>query len=198
MLGPRVLLSFALATATFATTLSARAAFSLDDEKRLARGEMVTEESEYVRGYDRYVGGVSYLIVDRRWDSLSQTARDIKKIPIVLPWVEHAKLVNVSAGGRASIRVTHKFGMFRASYTVVYEFKDGGRFGRFWLDPKGDNDLRDAWGFVRLTPIGDGSKTLVTVGMLYDLGPTVFRNLFEGRIKRLVLALPRRLANASS
>ncbi len=198
MTGRRALLASAILAFIAAWPATARAEFTSDVAARLAKGELVTEESDYLRGYDRYVGGVSYLVVDRPWDRLSETARDPKKIPSVLPWVKSAKVVQVTPGGRATIRVEHEFGVFHAGYTVVVEYKDKGRYGRFWLDPTADNSLRDAWGFVRLTPIGDGSRTLVTVGVLYDLGAGLFRNLFEARIKRLVLALPRRLANATT
>jgi hypothetical protein len=198
MPAPRALLALALGTAALLATLPARAEFTADDAARLARGEMVTEESDYVRGYDQFVGGVSYLIVPQRWERLSETARDVKKLPVVLPYVKSIKLLRVAPSGRATVRVEHQFGIMPAGYTVVYEFKDGGRFGRFWLDPTADNSLHDAWGFVRLTPIGDGSRTLVTVGILFDLGAGLFRNLFESRIKHLVLALPRRLANATN
>jgi hypothetical protein len=75
-------------------------------------------------------------------------------------------------------------------------FGEKGRFGRFWLDPSADNALEDAWGFIRLTPLPNG-RTLVTYGLLFDLGSGVIRALFEGKIRKAALEYPRRLAYAT-
>jgi hypothetical protein len=193
---PRVLGALFVALAIAATSAPARAGFSADQQKRLDRGELVVEPMEYERGKHEYVGGVSYAISTTPIERLSEIARDPKRLPELLPAVEKVEVLSISEKtGIAKIRVTHKLGPTRGSYTFLCMFHDGGLLGRFWLDPTADNALDDAWGYVRLTPLG-GGRTLVTYGLLYDLGPGVIRMLFEARIRNVALEYPLRLAHA--
>ena len=62
---------------------------------------------------------------------------------------------------------------------------------------EGDNDLADGWGYLRLTPLPAG-KTLVTWAVLFDVGEGVTRALFEAKMQRAALDVPRRLAHAAA
>ena len=193
-------LALAIVVATLTLTApSARASTSLsgDQQRALDTGELVVAPLEYARGDQHFVGGVSYFVASAPIERLSMVARDPARWRALLPNVESAELVSVSKAGVARVRVTHRLGFTRGGYTLVCAFQDHGRFGRFWLDLGADNALEDGWGFVRLTPLSDG-RTLITYGLLFDLGPGLLHALFEGRIRRAALEYPRRLAHAAS
>lgn len=173
----------------------ASAAFSPDQQARLDAGELVVEPLEYSLGDRKFVGGVSYTVATAPIEQLSVAMRDPTRLSELLPSVEKVELLSVSKTGVGRVRVTHKLGFTRGSYTILCLFHDAGRLGRFWVDPTADNAVDDAWGYMRLTPL-PGGRTLVTFALLFDLGPGMLRALFERRIQRLALEYPRRLAHA--
>lgn len=176
----------------------ARAAFTEEQTAELARGELVTETAEYDAGSHHFVGGVSYQIVNAPALRLSLIARDVTRYSELLPNVIDAQLVEVLPSGTGKVRVTHKMGFVRGGYTMKIGFSEAGMLGHFYLDKSADNALDDGWGFVRFTPLGDGARTLVTYGVLFDLGGGLIRALFESRIQLAALSYPRRLADAAA
>lgn len=165
------------------------------DKARLAKRESVIEPTTHVKNGQRFVGGVVYRIVDADADHVSKIFRTPGRWVDVLPRARDVELLRIDEKGQAHVRVRHQFGLFSGSYDVIVAFTDQGRFGRFWIDQHGDNDLLDGWGFLRLTPLPAG-KTLVTWAVLFDVGEGVTRALFEAKMQRAALDVPRRLAHA--
>ncbi len=192
----RALVVGALALAATTAVPRASAGFSDDEQARLDRGELVVAPVVYERGERTFVGGVSYFEATAPIERLSVVARDPSRLKDLLPAVEQVELRSISTAGVAKIHVRHKLGFTHGGYTFLCLFQDHGRYGRFWLDPTADNVLADAWGFIRLTPLPNG-RTLVTYGLLFDLGPGMLRALFEGKIRKAALEYPRRLAHAT-
>jgi hypothetical protein len=180
-----------LAVATPASALSGL------EKARLAEGESIVEPATLLRDDHRFVGGVTYRVVDADAARLSQIIRSPERWRELLPRVSDVRLGRIDEHGRGHVRLTHSFGPFTGSYSVVIAFTDRGRSARFWIDKTEDNALSDGWGFMRLTPL-PGGKTLVTWGVLFDLGDGVTRSLFESKIQRLALEFPRRLAHAAT
>jgi hypothetical protein len=172
-------------------------AFTDAETTRLANRESIIEPTTHFKNGQRYVGGIAYRIVDADADHISKVFRTPARWTEVLPRARDARLVKVDDNGQAHVRVTHQFGIFTSSYDVIIAFTEQGRFGRFWIDQHGDNDLADGWGFLRLTPLPAG-KTLVTWGVLFDVGEGVTRALFEAKMQRAALDVPRRLAHAAA
>ena len=187
-----------LTIALLAIGTRAGASFSTEELATLAAGDLLIERSTYDRGSEHYVGGVSYLVVDLPAARLSAVARDVSAIPALLPHVSDVQLLEVTAGGVGRIRITHTLGPTSGSYTLRIAFFEAGTFGRFSIEPSEGSAVLDGWGYVRLTPIGAGERTLVTYAVLFDLGPGVLRSLFESRIQDAALSYPRRLAHAAS
>lgn len=176
---------------------SPASALTVAENARLARRETVVVETTHRRNGGKLVGGVAYRIIDADADRVSAIFRDPKRWSEILPRVREAKLVSVEKNGQAHVRVTHALGMFSGSYEVVLAFTDHGHYGRFWVNRNVDNDLNDGWGFVRLTPLPHG-KTLVTWAVLFDVGDGITRTLFESKMQRAALDVPRRLAHAAA
>jgi len=190
-------LGSALVCAAILAVSSPASALSGLEKARLAHGESIVEPTTLLRDEHRFVGGVAYRIVDADVTRLSQIVRAPQRWRELLPRVTDVQLGRIDEHGRGHVRLTHGFGPFTGSYSVVIAFSDKGRSARFWIDKSQENALSDGWGFVRLTPL-PGGKTLVTWGVLFDLGDGVTRSLFEAKIQRLALELPRRLAHAAT
>jgi len=171
--------------------------FNVAETAKLANRESLIEPTTLTRGGQRFVGGIAYRIIDADADHVSKVFRTPARWTEVLPRVREVELLNVEPNGQAHVRVTHKVGLFSGRYDVVIAFTEQGKFGRFWIDQHGDNDLVDGWGFLRLTPLPAG-KTLVTWAVLFDVGEGVTRALFEAKMQRAALDVPRRLAHAST
>jgi hypothetical protein len=75
------------------------------------------------------------------------------------------------------------------TYTVHLEQTQGVDEIRFWLDPTRPHDVRDVWGYFRVSPFPDG-RSLVTVAVALDLGPGIKRLLFEDGVERIILRAP--------
>ena len=193
----RSVLAGLVATAAIALTAPASASFSQDQAAELARGATIVEPLDYGQGEHHFVGGVSYLVIDDDVPHLSSIARDVTRFRELLPNVVDAKLLSIAPSGKAKVRVVHKVGPMQGGYTLQIAFSEEGRLGRFFLDKTAQNSIDDAWGFIRLTPLPGGKRTLVTWGVLFDLGPGVLRSMFESRIRRAALSYPSRLANAA-
>lgn len=190
----------ALIVCLLLVTLVARplhASFTSEERERLAAGELVVQQVSLDRGDGRFVGGLAYLVVEADWQRLSAITRDVSRFPELFPFVASATLLGIDEHGVARVRMEHRVGMVKGAYTTKIAFSEGGRRARFFLDHDADNDVEEAWGFVRFTPLDGGTRTLVTYALLFDLGQG-FLSLFESPICRAALQYPRKLADAAA
>lgn len=188
----------AVATIGAALVSSPRATALSDLQKvRLAQGDSVIEPLVHETDAHRYVGGVSYHVVSADADHVSRVLRDPARYRELFARLESAQVLGSDANGRTRVRFTHAMGPFRGSYTLLFECHQKGTYCKFRVDRTSPNDLDDGWGFVRLTQL-PGHRTLVTWAVLVDVGGGIVRSLFEDRIQRAILDVPRRLAHAAS
>jgi hypothetical protein len=159
------------------------------DAERLETGATVTRTQTLERGDRRYVGGVTYTVIDARPGDLERLLADVKDWQRFLPKTKDARRVG-TAGGDPLVEVTHGSSLLQVSYTVRVHRE--GDVLRFWMDPSRPHDIEDVWGFFRTQPI-QHDRTLVTYGILIDMGPGVLRNLFENRVRELALTVPQRV-----
>ncbi|MDP9034467.1 MAG: SRPBCC family protein [Myxococcota bacterium] len=155
----------------------------------LLRGETILRGQTLDRADRHYSGGVTYTIVDGRTDELRALLFDLREWQRFLPMARGARLVGVR-GGDPLVEITHEAGFFHTEYTM--EIRRSGDTVRFWLDLSRPHDVEDAWGFFRAEPLGDG-RTLVTYGILIDLGPGLLHDWFEKRVRALALNVPQRV-----
>jgi hypothetical protein len=186
-MGRALAFSAALGLALAANSQAARAdGLGATETSRLMRGETVSRSQELVRGSRRYVGGITYTIVDASPDDLAAVLGDMNAWRRFLPRTRNAERVG-SAGDDPLVRVTHGSALVRVAYTLRVH-RDG-RVVRFWMDPSRTHDIEDAWGFFRSEPLPDG-RTLVTYGILIDMGDGILRDMFEPRVRELALEVP--------
>jgi hypothetical protein len=184
-----------IATAVVAAVLAASAAARADggltvaEHEELLRGATIVRPSRLERAGKRYVGGVSYAVVDARADQVAYLLSDVGAWRRILPRTRAAQVVGV-AGADQLVEVTHGTAIVQASYTMRVH-KEGNDL-RFWMDPGRRHDIEDAWGYLRLEPLPNG-QTVVVYGILVDMGPGLMRDMFEDRVQSLALSVPDRV-----
>jgi hypothetical protein len=161
---------------------------SADESARLERGETVTREQTLDGEARRYVGGITYTIVDAQPAEVAAILEDVRAYRQLLPRTKQAKLVGRN-GPDMFVEVRQGNALLEGSYTMRVRPDPARHEVRFWLDPNRPHAIADAWGFFRYDPLPDG-RTLVTYGALVDLGPGLVRELFEERLRSLMLSVP--------
>ena len=191
--GRGTLLAFSCAILLAARPAAATPELTTDDEVRLAAGETVTYPETKQRHGKRYIGGVSYTLVDATVDELTSLLGDMAAYRQVLPHARDARVVG-QAGVDRLVEITQGNALVQAAYTLRMRTDADGRRVRFWLDRGRPHDIEDAWGFFRVEPQPDAAdgtpRVLLTYGILVDLGPGLVRDLFEERIRASILSVP--------
>jgi hypothetical protein len=156
------------------------------ENDRLLRGDTVARSQDLQRASRRYVGGVTYKILDASEPELESVLQDVSAWRRFLPKTRDAQRVGTS-GGDPLVRVTHGSALVQVGYTL--RVHQDGNVVRFWMDPTRAHDIEDVWGFFRAEPLADG-RTLVTYGILIDMGDGILRDLFESRVRQVALEVP--------
>ncbi len=167
-------------------------AFTPTERQALVAGATVSRPMHFKRGADgSYIGGVAYQVVNASPARVLAALADPEALPRALPHTERATLVS-SDGRSARIELVQGNAPFLATYTVNLEQTANGRGIRFWLDPTRPHDVKDVWGYFRVTPFGK-KQSLVTLAVALDLGPGIARLLLSDRVERLILHAPGRI-----
>ncbi len=159
-------------------------------------GGAVVRTAEVQRWGRRYVGGMSYAVVDARAREVSALIDDVATWQKILPKTRSARVVGF-AGDDPLVSVTHGTSLVQASYTIRVHRE--GSVVRFWLDSSRPHDIEDIWGFMRVEPVpsqADGAEqrqAIVSYGVMVDMGPGLLRDLFESRVRDLALTVPGRV-----
>jgi hypothetical protein len=179
-----------MGTLAVASAAPARAdGLSTPEVDRLVHGNSVVRPQNLDRGGRHYVGGVSYAIVDADPDVVARLFDSPDAWQRVLPHTRSAQYAGRNGDDRL-IEVTHGNALIQVSYTMRVH-RDA-RTARFHLEPGRPHDIEDAWGFLRAQPFGSG-RTLLTYGLLLDIGPGMLRDLFEERVRATALTVPERI-----
>jgi hypothetical protein len=169
-----------------------------EESTRLAHGETVTFEETLERPGHHYVGGITYTVVDASASEVTTLLENVRAYGQLLPHTKHARLIGVD-GNDFFVELRQGPALLETTYTVRVRREEGGRLFRFWLDPTKPHGIADAWGFFRVSPLQgntaahagpDAPRVLLTYGILVDIGPGLIRDLFEERLRTLVLTVP--------
>jgi hypothetical protein len=161
-----------------------------DESARLALHETIIRQHTVERGEHRYVGGITYTVLDASTAEVAAVLDSVESLRRVLPRTKRARLVGTSNGDQL-LELVQGNAVVEAEYTV--RVRRGPNEARFWLDPTRPHGIDDAWGFFRyepfITPSGE-ARTLLTYGVLVDVGPGIVRELFEERVRTTLLSVP--------
>jgi Polyketide cyclase / dehydrase and lipid transport len=185
-----VVLLVAAGLAGLLQTATAQADDLTTAEAELLRsGHTVSRPQALFRGDRRYVGGVTYTIVSADPREVAALLSQVEAWRRILPNTRSARTVG-AAGDDRLVEVTHGSALIQVTYTMRLHRDEQGV--RFWMDAARPHDIEDVWGFFRAEPIA-GKKTLVTYGILIDMGPGLLRDLFEDHVREAALSVPDRV-----
>jgi len=191
------LIALVTLTPSSASAWSARSGpLSGDESARLSRGETIVREQTWEPGDRRYVGGVTYTVIDGDAAEVYAVLDDVSAYRRVLPRTKKARVVATDGDDRL-VEIVQGTSLVEATYTIRVRREPisakGGHEVRFWLDPSRPHEIDDAWGFFRLepflTPAGE-PRVLLTYGVLVDVGPGIVRELFEEKVRAAMLSVP--------
>ena len=167
---------------------------SAAESTRLARGETVIRERTWEPGQSaRYIGGVTYTIVDSSAAEVSAMLEDVNAYRRVLPRTKRVKLVAVEPGGDRLVELVQGTAIMEAEYTIRVRHYPARREVRFWLEPSRPHEIDDAFGYFRVEPFtgsGGEQRVLLTYAILVDVGPGIVRELFEERVRAALMSVP--------
>lgn len=169
----------------------AEAPFTHRERRALEAGATVERPMRFDTGAGRYVGGLSYQIIDARPEVVLSALSDVSNWPSALPRTKSARLLGTE-DGVSRVELVQGSGLVDARYTLMLERAHDGETIRFWLDPSKPRDIRDVWGFFRVQPL-PGGRSLITVAAALDLGEGLARMLFEDKIASMMLRTPRQI-----
>lgn len=192
-------LGLALALGLLGLAAPARAeGLSTVEQARLTRGETVVREQDFERGDRRYVGGVTYTVLDAGSAEVEAVLEDVDAYRKVLPRTKRARLL-AAEGRDRFVELVQGNALVEAEYTIrVRKDAPSGSAQstqeyRFWLDPSRPHGIDDAWGYFRLEPFvapSGAPRVLFTYAILVDVGPGIVRELFEERLRATLLTVP--------
>jgi hypothetical protein len=162
-----------------------------DEVARLDRRETVIREHTLARGDHRWIGGITYTVMDASASEVSAVIDDVGALGRILPRTKNARLVGTASHGDQLLELVQGNSVMEAKYTIRVR-RDPGE-ARFWLDPSRPHGIDDAWGFFRYQPFmtrAGEERVLLTYGVLVDVGPGIVRDLFEERLRAALLSVP--------
>ncbi|HTV18918.1 MAG TPA: SRPBCC family protein [Polyangiaceae bacterium] len=167
-----------------------------EQNQTLLSGGRVEELMEFDRQGQRYVGGVSYALVRAEPRQVFDVLNQLHTLSEVLPSTRSTRIID-RTGNRVRVELEQGNSMVSTTFTVFFQLEppeghNDPHVVRFWIDPSQPHSIDDAWGFFRATRY-DAEHSLVSVGALVNLGPGVIRMLFEQRIQRAILRMPKRI-----
>lgn len=191
--------SFAALVALGALALTSSAngdTLTRSESTRLDRGETVVREHAWEASTARYVGGVTYTVLDAIPEEIFALFDDLDAYRRVLPHTKSARFASVEPSGDKLVELVSGTALVEAEYTLRVRETPGGREIRFWLEPSRPHEIDDAWGFFRIEPfVGSQGqpRVLLTYAILVDVGPGMLRELFEGKVRSALLSVPQRV-----
>lgn len=167
-------------------------ALSKEEIERLERGEVISHPDNFEHEGRRFIGGVSWALVDAPSSEVGDALDAPSSYWQILPKVRDCRWIALSREGDAIVQLEQGTSLAHGRYTIGVRREresHGAEMIRFWVDGRYPRDLADARGWFRLEPI-DESRTLVTYVIMIDLGPGLFKRLFEERIRASALRTP--------
>jgi carbon monoxide dehydrogenase subunit G len=187
---------WAVALAVIAASSLASAAGSELTEAEMAdldSGRMVSRPDDVERNGRRYIGGVSYIMIDAPTEQVLGVLDDVRTYRDILPRTRSVRWLGIARDGDTIIELEQGNAVAHGKYAVRIHRNRAERnppsaIIRFWLDPRFSHDIADASGFFHVEAVGE--KTRLTYLVMVDLGAGVFGQMFEGRIRRAALSTP--------
>lgn len=165
--------------------------FSAVERRHLANGELVVRRETRRRGNLRLIGGTSWQVVNAAPDRVWRAVLDTRGYRRFIPQVAEARVVRRRTGSQL-VYIRHHSGPVDVGYHLSIQYQNAQQMARFRVDRSRPHDIRDGWGFFIVTPYGR-NRSLVTFGVLADVGSGVVTGLLRPRVHEWMLRIPEQL-----
>ncbi len=164
--------------------------FTSDERARLAAGELVSRPVTRQQGSLTLIGGTSWKVLDTTPEIAWRALCDSPQYRRMFPSTEESQIVAHSPGERV-VRFRHSYGPVSALYHLRMRFDHERHDISFRRDRERPSDLRAAWGFLSARPYGEtGDRTIISWGIMVDLGGGLLGGIFRGSAHESVLRVP--------
>ena len=159
----------------------------------LQAGRIVVRSDDVERGGRRYIGGVSYIMIDAPADQVIGVLDDVRTYREILPRTRSVRWLGITRDGDTIVELEQGNAVAHGKYAVRIRHDRAGHgtsstIIRFWLDHRFSHDIADASGFFQVETVGE--KTQLTYLVMVDLGAGFWGQMFEGRVRRAALSTP--------
>jgi hypothetical protein len=182
----------AISVAIAARPAAAGSELTPNEIAALDSGRPVVREETVERAGHRYIGGVSYVIIDASPAEVAAALDDVRAYKQILPATRMVRWIGMTRSGDTLVELEQGNALAHGRFTVRirrdHPVDDDASTFRFNIDPRFSHDIPDANGFFHLEARGD--RTLLTYLVMVDLGDGIFQRLFEGRVRRVALSAP--------
>jgi carbon monoxide dehydrogenase subunit G len=187
---------WAMVLAVVAVTSVASADGSELTEAEMAKldaGHMVVRPENVERAGRRYIGGVSYIMIDAPAEQVIGVLDDVRTYREILPRTRSVRWLGIGRDGDTLVELEQGNSLAHGKYAVRIrrDRRDptpSSALIRFWLDPRHPHDIVDASGFFHVETVGE--RTRLTYLVMVDVGAGFWGQMFEGRIRRAALSTP--------
>jgi hypothetical protein len=166
---------------------------SAQEQLELESGRPIERRFELPYKGTKYLAAVSYGVLGTSCERSAHLWTDPgKHLAKALPATRDVELVE-HTGQRTRLRVTHGNALVQGSWSATYRVSDDGNTARFWLDDKAPRDVKDVFGYFRLSPWGEHG-CLVTAALAVDPGDglaSMFRTVIHSYLVRTAARIQR-------
>ena len=166
-----------------------QADFTEKEQQNLDAGKLVTRYEHKAVGNLKLVGGTSWQVVDASPEVVWKGFREFHRWKHFLPQCDASKILKRSGKG-VILRIEHSEGPISATYHMLIKPSETIRAAHFKLSSRYSNDIREGWGFVRITPY-KGDKALISYGVMADVGTGILAGTARSSIHKWMLHVPR-------
>lgn len=183
--------SVLLLTLPASATLELRG-FSRDELDGLNSGSAIERRFELPRHGAKYLGAVSYGVLDQPCKQLSGMWQDpVKHLAKALPATRQVELAQ-SGNSFTRLKIEHGNSLVQGNWGALYRVSDDGMTARFWLDTGAPRDVKDVFGYFRLSP-WTGDRCLVTAAVAVDPGDGLLASMFRSMIHNYLVRTAARI-----
>jgi hypothetical protein len=187
-----------VAVAYWATPASASVelrGLSAEELRLLDSGGAVERRFELPHRGEKYLGAVSYGVLGRPCEQAKGLwSSPIKHLAKALPATRQVEFAGKDAGERPLMRlkIEHGNAIVQGTWGAIYRLSEDGMSAQFWLDPNAPKDVRDVFGFFRLSP-WSSHQCLVTAAVAVDPGDGMLASMFRATIHNYLVRTAARI-----
>lgn len=166
--------------------------FSREELNALESGGAVERRFELPHRGTKYLSAVSYGVLEQPCQQAVGLWRDpVKHLAKALPATRQVELVRGGAPF-TRLRIEHGNAMVQGNWGALYRVSDDGMTARFWLDTNAPRDVKDVFGYFRLSPWAN-QRCLVTAAVAVDPGDGLLASVFRGMIHNYLVRTAARI-----